>query len=149
MSAEIHRMSLADLPSDVLRILVYSSGLSKVEDRIALLLSCKTVMHACGAVDTMTGQISSDGGEAHWRTEAEIAGFVRQAGRRPSEGLRWRTFYFSRKALRCASCCDPITHPYNWLSGAWCDPFQLCVLRPAHPRRAGRRAAECNVHQQC
>lgn len=34
------------------------------------------------------------------------------------------------------------SHPYNWLSGAWCDPFQLCVLRPAHPRRAGRRAAE-------
>lgn len=105
-------MTLDTLPHDVLRILVYSSGLARVEDRTALVLSCKAVLYACGGVDVGTGRISADGGEAHWRREAEAAGFVRCAQKvHPHPASQpARTLYFDRKAKRCASCGIPISH---------------------------------------
>lgn len=90
------------LPSDVLRLLVYTSGLVRVEDKVALVLSCRSILCACTG-----GEFAADGGEAHWRREAEEAGFVMN---RHHAVQHWRSVFFERKALRCACCNVPISH---------------------------------------
>lgn len=104
-----------NLPPDVLRTLVYMSGLSCVEDRTALVLCCKVVLDACNGVDKIAqgrklSRIHADGGGAHWCIEARLAGYKQTSqvavrhGHRP---FAWRTLFFKHKALRCA-CCDVV-----------------------------------------
>lgn len=91
------------LPDDVLMMLVY--GLLKIEDRIALVISCKAVLQACGGFDTTEGRISANGGDLHWSRE------VRKAGFRPPVSIAgMRAIYFDIKAQRCAACDVLITH---------------------------------------
>lgn len=104
-------MPLDRLPPDLLRMLVYASGLHRLEDRLSLLLSCRTVLDACGGVHARTGRIATDGGEAHWGREMEAAGYSgRRTHAQHGHGHRQRSLFFERKALRCACCNVRITH---------------------------------------
>lgn len=100
-------LNMDSLPSDILRILAYSSGLACVEDRVCFVLSCRSTLNACAGE---TGTWPADGGELHWLREVEMAGYIRQ--RHPSliNHGTWRAFFFARKALRCACCNVPISH---------------------------------------
>lgn len=97
---------LDTLPPDLIRILVYSSGLRRLEDRTALVLSCRSVLDACGGVEPRSGRVAPDGGDMHWLRESENAGFRHH--RRC--GHRQRSLYFERLALSCVCCGVRISH---------------------------------------
>lgn len=112
---------MESLPPDVLRTLVYSSGLTRVEDRTALVLSCMATLQACGGLHASgRGRVATDGGEEHWRREVAIAGYVRgrdtsirgieDSRHRRDSPAEWRSLYFDKKRKRCACCDVVITH---------------------------------------
>lgn len=105
---------MESLPPDLLCILVYSSGLACVEDRTSLVLSCRSIMDAC----CTDRRFAADGGEAHWHREAWTAGYVGR--RKEAVPASWRTVFFERKALRCASCNVPITHRTGRMTTTGC-----------------------------
>lgn len=98
------------LPPDVLRVLMYASGLRRLEDRVAFLMCCKAVLSACGGLHEPTSPCDSaiyaDGGADHWMRELRNAGH-KITPIRPEGG---RALYFELKASRCASCDVMITH---------------------------------------
>lgn len=107
----LNHMTFETLPADLLRVMVYASGLRRLEDRTSLVLSCRSILAACGGVDGVTGRIAADGGEMHWRREARTAGFGhQQASGREEQTQKQRSLYFERRALSCVCCDVRITH---------------------------------------